>query len=130
VNVYFHTFGCKANQYDTDRVREAFDANGAVVVDDPALADVAVINSCTVTSESEVKLRRLVRHVAKSGPAQTIVMGCAAALDDGTIAALPSVRAVVANADPTDVLRAAGVTDLAAGAACCALHSGNRSRPF
>jgi len=130
VNVYFHTFGCKANQYDTDRVREAFDATGAVVVDDPALADVAVINSCTVTSESEVKLRRLVRHVAKSGPAQTIVMGCAAALDDGTIAALPSVRAVVANADPTDVLRAAGVTDLVrVGAQHAApLHSNGRSR--
>ncbi len=130
MNVYFHTFGCKANQYDTDRVREAFDANGAVVVDDPALADVAVINSCTVTSESEVKLRRLVRHVAKSGPAQTIVMGCAAALDDGTIAALPSVRAVVANADPTDVLRAAGVTDLARVGARHAAprHSNGRSR--
>ena len=108
MNVYFHTFGCKANQYDTDRVRQAFDAGGAVVVDDPALADVAVINSCTVTHESEVKLRRFVRHVAKAGHAQTIVMGCAAALDDGTIAALPSVRAVVANADPETVLRAAG----------------------
>jgi threonylcarbamoyladenosine tRNA methylthiotransferase MtaB len=111
VNVYFHTFGCKANQYDTDRVRQAFDASGATVVDDPALADLAVINSCTVTNESEVKLRRLVRHVANSGHAQTIVMGCAAALDDGVIAALPSVRAVVANADPAAVLRAAGFDD-------------------
>ncbi len=110
MNVYFHTFGCKANQYDTERVREAFDANGAVVVDDPALADLAIINSCTVTNESEVKLRRLVRHVAKSGHAQTIVMGCAAALDNGVIAALPSVRAVVANAEPAGVLRAAGMT--------------------
>ena len=109
MNVYFHTFGCKANQYDTDRVRQAFDASGATVVDDPALADLAVINSCTVTNESEVKLRRLVRHVAKSGHAQTIVMGCAAALDDGVIAALPSVRAVVANADPSAVLTAAGL---------------------
>src|SRR5205823_13546877 len=45
-----------------------------------------------------------------SGKAQTIVMGCAAALDDGTIAALPSVRAVVPNADPNMVLRAAGMT--------------------
>ncbi|PYO87345.1 MAG: hypothetical protein DMD66_10650 [Gemmatimonadetes bacterium] len=62
VRVYFHTFGCKANQYDTERVRQAFDANGAVVVDDPALADLAVVNSCTVTHESEVKLRRFVRH--------------------------------------------------------------------
>jgi threonylcarbamoyladenosine tRNA methylthiotransferase MtaB len=112
VNVYFHTFGCKANQYDTERVRQAFDASGAVVVEDPALADVAVVNSCTVTHESEVKLRRFVRHLAKTrgGHAQTIVMGCAAALDDGTIAGLPSVRAVVANADPDEVLRAAGLS--------------------
>ena len=110
MNVYFHTFGCKANQYDTDVVRQAFSDGGATVVDDPAQADWAVINSCTVTHESEVKLRRLVRHVATSGTAQTIVMGCAAALDDGTIAALPSVRAVVPNADPLTVLRAAGMS--------------------
>lgn len=109
MNVYFHTFGCKANQYDTDRVRQAFDGSGAVVVDDPALADLAVVNSCTVTHESDVKLRRFVRHIAKTGHAQTIVMGCAAALDDGSIAALPSVRAVVANAEPQTVLRAAGM---------------------
>lgn len=110
MRVYFHTFGCRANQYDTDMVRQRFSDADAVVVDDPALADIAIINSCTVTHESEVKLRRFVRHVAKSGAAQTIVMGCAAALDDGSIAALPSVRAVVANADPDAVLRAAGVT--------------------
>jgi len=109
VNVYFHTFGCKANQYDTERVRQAFDASGATIVDDPALADLAVVNSCTVTHESEVKLRRLVRHVAKSGHAQTIVMGCAAALDNGAIATLPGVRAVVANAEPDAVLSAAGL---------------------
>ena len=112
MNVYFHTFGCKANQYDTDVVRQAFSARGAAVVDDPAAADFAIINSCTVTAESEVKLRRLVRHVAKSGATQTIVMGCAAALDDGTIAALPGVRAVLANADTEEVLRAAGVSSL------------------
>ena len=116
MRVYFHTFGCRANQYDTDVVRQRFSDDGAVVVDDPALADIAIINSCTVTHESEVKLRRFVRHVAKSGAAQTIVMGCAAALDDGSIAALPSVRAVVANADPDSVLRAAGVTAIRAGA--------------
>jgi threonylcarbamoyladenosine tRNA methylthiotransferase MtaB len=109
VRVYFHTFGCRANQYDTDVVRQRFTDEGAALVDDPALADLTVINSCTVTNESEVKLRRLVRHVAKSGTAQTIVMGCAAALDDGSIAALPSVRAVVPNADPAAVLQAAGL---------------------
>ena len=117
MNVYFHTFGCKANQYDTELVRQAFAEQGAVVVDDPAAADLAVVNSCTVTQESEVKLRRLVRYVARVGHAETIVMGCAAALDDGAIAALPSVRAVVANADPTMVLRAAGLSSPASAGA-------------
>ena len=53
MNVFFHTFGCKANQYDTEQVRQAFAGAGATVVDDPAAADVAVVNSCTVTGESE-----------------------------------------------------------------------------
>jgi threonylcarbamoyladenosine tRNA methylthiotransferase MtaB len=80
VNVYFHTFGCKANQYDTERVRQAFADAGATVVDVPEAADLAVVNSCTVTHESESKLRRYVRHQARAGR-DTIVMGCAAALD-------------------------------------------------
>ena len=111
MNVYFHTFGCKANQYDTELVRQAFADQGAVVVDDPAAADLAVVNSCTVTAESEAKLRRFVRHCARRGAAlETVVMGCAAARDDGRIAALPSVRAVVGGADPGRVLRAAGLS--------------------
>ncbi len=110
MKVYFHTFGCKANQYDTALVRQAFADQGAVVVDDPAAADVAVVNSCTVTHESEAKLGRLVRRLARgSGRLETVVMGCAAALDNGRIAGLPSVRAVVGGAEPARVLRAAGL---------------------
>ena len=111
MNVYFHTFGCKANQYDTALVRQAFADQGVVVVDDPAAADLAVVNSCTVTHASEAKLGRLVRRLARCGDRlETVVMGCAAARDGGAIAALPGVRAVVGGADPTQVLEAAGVT--------------------
>jgi threonylcarbamoyladenosine tRNA methylthiotransferase MtaB len=108
VNVYFHTFGCKANQYDTERVRQAFADAGVTVVDAAEAADLAVINSCTVTHESEAKLRRYVRRQARAGR-DAIVMGCAAALDEGALAALPGVRAVVGGADPLPVLRAAGL---------------------
>lgn len=105
--VYLHTFGCKANQYDTEVVRQALEAAGAIIVDDPARADSAVVNSCTVTHVSEAKMRSLVRRVARASPSvRTVVMGCAAALDDGTIAALPGVSAVVKGADPRDVLQA------------------------
>jgi len=114
VNVYFHTFGCKANQYDTELVRQAFADRGAVVVDSPADADLTVVNSCTVTSESEAKLRHFVRREGRAGR-PSIVMGCAAARDDGTLAALPAVRAVVGGADAGAVLRAAGISATAAG---------------
>ena len=109
MNVYFHTFGCKANQYDTEVVRQAFADQGAVVVAAAADADLAVVNSCTVTGEAEAKLRHYVRRLGRAG-CSTVVMGCAAARDgpSGAIAALPGVRAVVGGADPAAVLRAAG----------------------
>lgn len=110
MNVFFHTFGCRANQYDTELVRQAFADQGATLVDEPEQADLAVVNSCTVTGASEAKLRTFVRQMARRGPghARTVIMGCAAARDDGALARLPSVRGVVPGADPTAVLRAAG----------------------
>jgi threonylcarbamoyladenosine tRNA methylthiotransferase MtaB len=109
VNVFFHTFGCRANQYDTELVRQAFADNGVAVVADPALADLAVVNSCTVTAESEAKLRRFVGRLGRRR-LETIVIGCAAARDDGRLRGLPSVRAVVGGAEPAAVLAAAGFT--------------------
>jgi len=109
VNVFFHTFGCKANQYDTELVRQAFADGGADAVDSVAEADVAIVNSCTVTHTSEAKLRSFVRRIARNNPGvRTVVMGCAAARDEGRIAALPNVQAVVGGSDPEAVLRAAG----------------------
>ncbi len=108
--VYLHTFGCKANQYDTEVIRQALETSGAVSVQDPAEADVAIVNSCTVTHVSEAKLRGLVRRIARRNTrARTVVMGCAAELDDGTLATLPGVSRVVGGSDPVAVLNAAGI---------------------
>lgn len=108
--VYLHTFGCKSNQYDTEAVRQALETAGATVVDDPAGAEAAVVNSCTVTHVSEAKMRGFVRRLARGNPAvRTVVMGCAAALDDGSLAALPGVVDLVGGADPARVLDAIGL---------------------
>jgi len=110
VNVFLHTFGCKANQYDTEAVRQRLEDAGCVVVATPEAADAAVVNSCTVTHVGEGKMRGLVRRLARGNPSiRTVVMGCAAALDDGRIAALPNVAGVVAGADGAAVARALGV---------------------
>ena len=107
MRVSLHTFGCKANQYDTEVVRQALEAAGATVVDEGAPIDAAVVNSCTVTHVSEAKMRGLVRRIARANPdARTVVMGCAAACDDGRIAALPNVTRVVEGAVPERVLQA------------------------
>jgi threonylcarbamoyladenosine tRNA methylthiotransferase MtaB len=105
--VYLHTFGCKANQYDSEVVRQALEDAGATVTDDPTSADVAVVNSCTVTHVGEAKMRGLVRRLARRRPdIRTVVMGCAAAVDDGRLAALPGVVAVQGGGEPDGVLAA------------------------
>jgi len=110
VNVLLHTFGCKANQYDTEVVRQRLEAAGCRVVATAAEADAAVVNSCTVTHVGEAKLRGFVRRLARARPGiRTVVMGCAAAVDDGRLAALPGVAAVVGGADDAAVAEALGV---------------------
>src|SRR5882724_10888904 len=105
MKVFLHTFGCKANQYDTETVRQAIENAGGFVVDDPSQADAAVVNSCTVTHVAESKMRGMVRRIARTRPGTpTVVMGCAAAVDDGTIAALPGVTGVIGGSDPIAVL--------------------------
>ena len=111
MRVYYHTFGCKANQYDTEVVRQALAALGAESVTDVDQADLAVVNSCTVTHVGEAKMRGLVRRLSRRRPGiKTVVMGCAAAVDDGTIATLPGVTGVVRGADAKQVVRALGLT--------------------
>ena len=105
MKVYLRTFGCRANHYDTEAVRDLVESNGHAIVSTVDDADVAVFNSCAVTSDAEAELRKVVRRASKNRPElRSIVMGCAAALDgdrpaDRSIRALPTVERVVAGAD-------------------------------
>jgi threonylcarbamoyladenosine tRNA methylthiotransferase MtaB len=86
------------------------EAAGCEIVPTPELADHAVFNSCAVTASAEADLRQSVRRAARRAPAlRTVVMGCAAARDDGRIAALPTVSRVVAGGDVADVAEALGL---------------------
>ena len=110
MKAYLRTFGCRANQYDTEAVRAMIEEAGGEIVASPDAADIAVFNSCAVTAAAEADLRQSVRRAARRAPAlRTVVMGCAAARDDGTIAALPSVDAVVTGGDVLGVAAALGL---------------------
>ncbi|MFN0099148.1 MAG: MiaB/RimO family radical SAM methylthiotransferase [Gemmatimonadaceae bacterium] len=103
MKVHLRTFGCRANHYDTEQVRALVAALGASE-SDAAHADVAVLNSCAVTSDAEADLRQAVRRIARESPGTRIVVtGCAAARSRDTIAQLPNVTHVIAGADLAQV---------------------------
>jgi threonylcarbamoyladenosine tRNA methylthiotransferase MtaB len=110
VKVYLRTFGCRANQYDSEQVRALIEQSGGTIVEDPADADTAVFNSCAVTSEAEVELRKSIRGAARANASlRTVVMGCAAALDRGQLAAMPTVAGVVGGGDVREVAQVIGL---------------------
>jgi threonylcarbamoyladenosine tRNA methylthiotransferase MtaB len=104
MRVYFHTFGCKANQYDTERMRQESEARGARAVEGWQDADVCVLNTCTVTNQADADARRLVRRIHRENPsARMVVAGCSAALRSADYRALAGVTAVVPGPDPVAV---------------------------
>jgi threonylcarbamoyladenosine tRNA methylthiotransferase MtaB len=104
VRVYYHTFGCKANQYDTERMRQESEARGALTARDRADADVFVVNTCTVTNQADAEARRFIRRLKRDHPqASVVVAGCSAALKEADYRAMPGVRDVVRGHDPVSV---------------------------
>ncbi|MBE6834882.1 MAG: tRNA (N(6)-L-threonylcarbamoyladenosine(37)-C(2))-methylthiotransferase MtaB [Ruminococcaceae bacterium] len=77
MKVFFHTLGCKVNHYETQEMLETLYKKGYQIVTDAKEADVIVINSCTVTAESDRKSRQAVRHYRKlNDNAITVLTGC------------------------------------------------------
>lgn len=75
--VALYTLGCKVSQYETEAIREVFLARGATVVPFPSPADIYVINTCTVTAESDHKCRKAIRRAhAANENAVIMVTGC------------------------------------------------------
>lgn len=73
---YFYTLGCKVNQYESQVMRELLLKKG-FIASTKSNADIIIINSCTVTSESDRKTRQAVRKFRKNNSNSIIVVtGC------------------------------------------------------
>ena len=94
------TLGCKVNQYETQWLRAAFVANGWLDADENANDEedvqLVLVNTCSVTAESDAKSRKLIARFAKEYPnAEIVVIGCYAASDPQRVKRLPHVVDVV-----------------------------------
>lgn len=108
MRVFYHTFGCKANQYDTERMRQEVEARGGGTASSAAEADVVVVNTCTVTNQADADARRMIRRLQRRNPeVRIVVAGCSAALKAPVYEAM-EVAGVVAGHDPVQV---AGAVD-------------------
>jgi threonylcarbamoyladenosine tRNA methylthiotransferase MtaB len=111
------TLGCKVNQYETQYVKEALEANGYREAAAGEHADLCIVNTCTVTHEADAKGRQAIRRLALANPgAAVVVMGCFATRDPEAVARLPGVTQVVTDkALLAQELRRHGVERMPAG---------------
>ncbi len=104
MNAYFYTLGCKVNQYETQAMRRMLDEAGYTTaefnVGQPDIGEaVLVINSCTVTGESDRKLRQLLRRVHREHPQATLVLtGCFPQAFPAEAETLPEPHIILGNA--------------------------------
>ncbi len=109
-NVRFVTFGCKANQYDTQVLREALVRRGWSEAERDA--DLVVVNTCTVTAEAGRKARQLIRRLGRErSEVRVAVTGCLAESEPELLRALPNVHWVLGNGEakrPVNFLRQLG----------------------
>ena len=77
--VAFKTLGCRLNQFETDALASEFDRKGFKIVEFNEKADVYVINTCTVTNQSDHKSRNIIRQAErKKEDSILVVTGCMA----------------------------------------------------
>ncbi len=103
-----YTLGCKVNQYESEAIAEAAQKKGFTLKNPTEPCDVYVINTCTVTGESDRKSRQLIRRAISVNPnAAVIVTGCLSQVSADTVTAIDGVSYVCGNKSKLSVVETA-----------------------
>jgi len=90
------TLGCKSNQCDSFFIQEQIKRNGMEIVDAPSVADVCIINTCTVTARSDYQCRQAIRRIIReNSSAEVYITGCYAVTGREEIQGIPGVTKVI-----------------------------------
>ena len=101
----FYTLGCKVNTYETEVNIELFKNNGYEIVPFNEIADVYVINTCSVTNQSDVKSRKIIREATKRNKdAIVVVMGCYSQIKYLEAASIKGVSIVIGTNNKSKIL--------------------------
>ena len=95
-SIKFITLGCKANQYDTQSIRERFLGKGFCEISGNNKPDYFLINTCTVTSGADQKSRNIIRRCIQANPkAEVVVTGCLVENDWQSLADIKGIGLIV-----------------------------------
>ncbi|MEI6263613.1 MAG: tRNA (N(6)-L-threonylcarbamoyladenosine(37)-C(2))-methylthiotransferase MtaB [Sphingobacteriia bacterium] len=104
--VAFHTLGCKLNFSETSTISRMLEKEGFEKRDFTDLADVYVINTCSVTDNADKECRQLVRRIQRKSPESFVVItGCYAQLKPKEISAIPGVDLVLGAAEKFNIVQ-------------------------
>ena len=103
--VAFKTLGCRLNQYETDALVTDFSQAGYELVDYNASPDVVIVNTCTVTNQSDQKSRSVISQTArKAKNAVVVVTGCMANNFKEKLESQENITFVVENSRKSSIL--------------------------
>jgi threonylcarbamoyladenosine tRNA methylthiotransferase MtaB len=104
MKIYLDTIGCRLNQSEIETYARQFRAAGHDLVPDPEEADLAVVNTCTVTAAAAADSRKKIRGISRVGVPQVVVTGCWSTLEPQAAAALEGVTLNVPNLEKGDLV--------------------------
>lgn len=105
MKVAFSTLGCRVNVYESEAMAEKFIREGYEVVDSNEVADVYVINTCTVTNMGDKKSRQIINRARRLNENSTIaVVGCYSQMAPNEVSQIPGVDVVLGTRNKGDVV--------------------------
>jgi len=112
MKIYLDTIGCRLNQSEIETMARQFRAAGHEIVASAEGADLAVVNTCAVTSDAAADSRQLIRHLSRAGVGQIVPTGCWATLQPKEASNLPNVLQVISNDKKDDLVESLNVERL------------------
>jgi threonylcarbamoyladenosine tRNA methylthiotransferase MtaB len=104
MKIFLDTIGCRLNQAEIETMARQFRVAGHEVVATPELAEMAVVNTCAVTTQAASDSRGKIRRIARAGVNEIVATGCWSTLQPKEAAALPNVLRVVTNDKKDDLV--------------------------
>ncbi len=103
--VAFVSLGCKVNQYETNAMSQEFVEAGYDVVDFNDVADIYVVNTCTVTNMADRKSRQMLRRVKEISPEAVLVAtGCYAQVGKDELEKIEDIDLIIGNNEKKDIV--------------------------